>query len=71
MEWHGGAVELASAVVGQDDAVGTVVEDATGIVDGLKSLGDEVAGPHVADPVDVLEGEGGVEHAVDEFGDGA
>ena len=44
-EGDGGAVELAPAVVGQQDAVDAEVDEALGVLDGLHALDDDLAGP--------------------------
>ena len=66
-----GAVQLAAAMVGQHDAVGAVVHHPAGVLDGLDALDHELALPRFAQPVEVIERQGGVEHRVDQVRDGA
>jgi hypothetical protein len=65
------AVELPTAVIGQQHRVGPVCDDVTGVVDVLDALHHELAGPHFADPVQVVEIQRRVEHGVDELLDRA
>ena len=64
-------VELAAAVVGDDDRVGAGVDDGARVVDRLDALDDDRAVPRLAQPGEVGDRDGRVEDAVDQVGDGA
>lgn len=62
-----GGVELAAAVVGEDDAGDAVLDGEEDVFDALDALEDDGHGGDGLEPGDVFPGEGGV----DEGGDGA
>src|SRR6185437_8628501 len=70
VEGDRGAVELAAAVVGKHDAVDAEVGQGPGVLDVLHALDDDLAGPQLADDVEVLETDGGVERVVHQRADG-
>ena len=61
LQRYGSAVELSTAVVGQQDAVRARVHHAEGVVDALHSLDHELAGPGVAEPLDIGHRQCGIE----------
>src|SRR5689334_926152 len=71
VEGDGGAVELAAAVVGKHDPVDAEVGQGPGVLDVLHALDDDLAGPQLADDVEVLEVDGGVHGRVEQLADGA
>ena len=71
LQRHGGAVELAAAVVGEQHAVGARVDHPERVVHALHALDHELARPGVAQPFDVGHGQRGVEHPVDHLFRGA
>ena len=58
-------------MVGEHNAVGPVVHHPAGVLDGLDALDHELAFPGFAQPVEVVERQGGVEHRVDQVRDGS
>ena len=71
VEGDGRAVELAAAVIGERDAIDAQVGELLRVGDGLHALDDELARPLLLDPGEVLVGDGGVEHEVEQLGDSA
>jgi len=62
VQGNGCAVQLAAAVVGNHDTVRSVVHDALGVVHRLDALDHQPALPCSTQPVQVIEGQGRVEH---------
>jgi hypothetical protein len=71
VEGNRGAVELAAAVVGEQDGVDAQVGGAHRVGDRLDPLHDEFPGPLVLDPREVVVGHRRVEHRVEQLGDRA
>ena len=65
------AVELAAAVVREHDAVDALAGEDLRVLDGLHALDDDLAGPDLADDVEVVEGDGRVHRGVEQLADGA
>src|SRR5699024_4159476 len=71
MERDRGTIELAPAVVGQDDPVHAQVGERLGDLERLDPLDHELAGPYAADDLEVLEADGGIHRGVQQFAHGA
>src|SRR3954447_12363209 len=68
---RGSAVQLATAVVREDDRVCAGVDYAAGVLDGLDTFDDQRSVPDRAQPVEVVDGHRRVEQLVQQLGDGA
>ena len=71
LERHRSAIQLATTVVGQDDSVHAQVGQLLGIRQVLHTLDDQLARPHLADGLQVLELDGGIHCGVQQLADGA
>src|SRR5262245_14648289 len=67
LQRSGSPVELASAVVGHDDGVGTGVDNSARVGDRLDAFDDQWPRPRGAEPRQVVESRGRVEHLRDQF----
>ena len=65
------AVELAAAVVGEDDAVDAEVDEALGVLDVLHALDHDLARPDLADDLEVLVADRRVHRGVEQLADRA
>src|SRR5699024_958975 len=67
---YGCTVELAPAVVGEDDPVHTEVGERAGVLDRLDSLDRDLAGPQFADLLEIVVVDRRIHRGVEEFADG-
>ena len=58
-------------MVGEDDAVDTVVDQAHRVGNVLNALDDDLAGPQVADDGEILVTDRGVHRGIQQLADGA
>ncbi len=70
VEGHGRSVQLATAMIRQNDPFNTQCRKSLRIVQGLPTLDHQVPRPLTLDPGEVLKGHRWVEHRVEEFADG-
>ena len=71
VERHRGAVELAAAVVRQDDPVDTAINQTRRVRNVLNPFHHKLAGPHRADEVEVVVADRGVHRRVEQLPHGA
>lgn len=64
VEGNGRTIELAPAVVGEQDAVDSHIGESLRIVDVLHSFDDKFARPLFFDPREIFEGDRWIEHRV-------